>query len=465
MSTVPDRETAARQLTRQRISRGLWRLCSSRGALLALLLLLAATLALSYIYPQVSAYVRSDPMTYEEWLSTVQVHYRRWTPILRTAGLFHVWDTIWFRALLGLLMLVLLVSIADRVGRLVEEQRVRHAEGFYEHDSVELFSALPPAEAADRIRDAWTGLGVTVREGDRPGMTHLRAQHRAWASTDTLLTYLGALALVAALAVNARWGWRELGVQVYPDSPVYLGPQASHRLRLVEASADSRSAAIEIDGRTRLLVSGDRSTGNMAYSYQLTDRGGPLVSVTAWGSGGDSLALSEYALRPERQPTLLLTFSAAGPEDQTVRLFILPEEKVVVRLEWLNPEETGAEPPRFRQWVFEQGGQALVGTSDITVSDSSATTAIGGVTYRWEVSSHAVLDVAYQPGRWVLGSGAVLALVGLVVQFVPRQQAWAIVQGDEDGTAIRYRDQRTPGDLNLRRAVVLALGVDVEGAL
>jgi hypothetical protein len=461
MSTVPDRETAARQSTRQRISRGLWRWCSSRGALLVLLLLLAATLALSYIYPQVSAYVRSDPMTYEEWLSTVQVHYRRWTPILRALGLFHVRDTLWFRALLALLLLVLLVSLADCADRLLAEQRVGHAESFYERDGIELSSDLPAGETAERIKGAWMGLGVTVRDRNEPGITYLCAQQRVWASTDTALTYLGALLLVVALAVNARWGWRQLGVQMYPNRPVYLGPQASHRIELIDASAGLGNAAIEIDGRGPLPISDGRGSGSMAYSYELADGGGPLVSVTAWGGNGDSLAVSEYALRPEEQSTLLLAFSAA-PEDQTARLFILPEEKVVVRLEWLNPEETGTASPRFRQWVFEQGGQTLVGTSEIGASGRSATTEIGGVTYQWVVSSHAVLDVAYQPGRWILGTSAVLALSGLAMQLVPRRQAWAMVQKSEDSTAVHYRDHNAPGDVSLRRAVATALGTGIE---
>jgi hypothetical protein len=463
MSTVPDREAAARQSTRQRMSRGLWRWCSSRGALLVLLLLLAATLALSYTFPQVSAYIRSDPTAYEDWLSTVQVHYRRWTPVLRTLGMFHVRDTLWFRALLAVLTLVLMVSIADRAGRLVEEQRTRHTESFYEHDGVELSSDLAPSEAADRIRGALMGLQVTVREGSEPGVVYLRAQRRAWVRIDTLLTYLGALLLVVAVAVNARWGWRQLGVQMYPNEPVYLGPQASHRLELVEASADSRTALIETGDRDRLFVSDDRGTGSMALSYELTDRGGPLVSVSAWGGGGEPLAVSEYGLRPERQSMLQLAFSAAGPEDQTVRLFILPEKKIVVRLEWLNPQEPGAEPPRFRQWVFEQGGQTLVGTGEVAASSDPVTTQIGGVTYQWKVSSHAVLDVAYQPGLWILAVGAVLALAGLIGQFVPRQQAWAMVRRNGEGTAIHYRDQGSPDSSGLCRAVLLTLGIDVEG--
>ena len=468
MSTVPDRETAARQSTGQRISRGLWRWCSSRGALLVPLLLLAAAVALSYTFPQASAHVRSDPITYEEWLSVVQVRYRRWTPLLRTMGMFHVRDTPWFRALLALLTLVLLVSIADRAGGLVEEWRVRHREAFFERgEDVRLSSDLPADEVAGRIRQALVDLKMDVREVREPGETHLRAQQGGWSSVDTLLSLLGALLMVAALAINTRWGWSQLGVQVLPSRPVQVGPQGAHRLELVQTPADSRGAQIQVDGNEPLFVDRERGASSTAFRYELTDQGGPLVGVFAWDSRGEPLALSEYTLRPERQSELQLAFSAAS-EEQTVRLFILPEAKTVVRLEWRNDQDMDAEPPRFRQWAFEQGGRQLVGTAEFTASDGTATTQVGGVTYQWDISSYAVLDLAYQPGRWLLGVGALSALLGVVVQFVPRQQAWAMVQSTGEGTAICFREQSTPGDSRQGgplRAILLALDLETESSV
>jgi hypothetical protein len=73
-----------------------------------------------------------------------------------------------------------------------------------------------------------------------------------------------------------------------------------------------------------------------------------------------------------------------------------------------------------------------------------------------------VLDVAYQPGRWILGTSAVLALSGLAMQLVPRRQAWAMVQKSGDSTAVYYRDHNAPGDVSLRRAVATALGTGIE---
>jgi hypothetical protein len=433
--------------------------------LLVPLLLLAATLALSYTFPQASAHVRSDPITYEEWLSIVQVRYRRWTPLLRTVGMFHVRHTPWFRALLALLALVLLVSIADCVGRLVEEWRVRHGEAFFERGGdVRLLSDLPADEVAGRIRRALMDLKIGVREVRASGVTHLLAQRREWSSVDTLLSLLGALLLIAALAVSTRWGWSQRGVQVLPNRAVQVGPQGAHRLELLQAPADSRGAQIEVDGNERLFVNRERGASRTAFRYELTDQGGPLVTVSAWDSSGEPLALSEYMLRPEPQSELLLAFSAAS-EEQTVRLFILPEAKTVVRLEWRNDQAMGAEPPRFRQWAFEQGGQQLVGTAEFTALDSTATTHIGGVTYEWDISSHAVLDVAYQPGRLLLGLGGLSALLGVVVQFVPRQQAWAMVQSTDEGTVVCFREQSAPGGPRQGgplRAILLALDLETE---
>ncbi len=462
MSTVPDREAATRQSTGQRISRGLWRWGSSRGALLVPLLLLAATLALSYTFPQASAYVRSDPITDEEWLSGVQVRYRRWTPLLRTVGLFHVRDTPWFRALLALLVLVLLVSIGQRVGELAEEWRVRHPEPFYDRGSARLTTDLPADEAADRVSQALSGLQMSVRQVREAGVTHLRAQRRAWARVDVPLGLLGALCMVAALGANSRWGWTQPGIQVLPNQTIQVGPQRDHRLELVQGTDDSRGAWIEVNGSERLFVDRERGVSSGAFRYALTDDGGPLVGVSALNRDGEPLALSEYTLRPEHHSELQLVFSAAS-EEQAVRLFILPQAKTVVRLEWREDRGVGAGPPRFQQWAFEQGAQQLVGTAEITASEGTATTHIGEITYQWTISSYAVLDLAYQPGRWLLGIGAVLALLGLAAQFVPRQQAWAILQSTEEGTSIGLYEHSDP--VNSRqeapsKAILGALGLE-----
>ena len=270
--------------------------------------------------------------------------------------------------------------------------------------------------------------------------------------------------MVAALAVNSRWGWAQSGVQVLPHQPVQVGPQAGHQLELLPGTENPRGAWIEVDGSARVFVDRQRGATSGAFRYELTDRGGPLVSVSATDAQGEPLALSEYTLRPERVSALQLAFSATS-EEQTARLFILPETKTVVRLEWQDPQGTGAGSPHFQQWAFEQGAQQLVGAAQIDAVNGTATTRIGGITYHWVISSYAVLDLAYQPGRWLLGVGALLALLGLVTQFVPHQQAWAIVQSAEEGTLVGLRQHSAPAAPRHEApsmAIARALGLDTE---
>lgn len=460
MSTVPDREAAARQSTGQRLSRGLWRWGSSQGALLVVLLLLAVTLALSYTFPQASVYVRSDPITYEEWLSGVQIHYRRWTPLLRTAGLFHVRDTLWFRVLLALVVVVLLVSIGDRVGRLVEEWQVVHAQAFYSPKGIRLTTALAADEVVERVRQVLAALGMRVGQAKEGSVTHLWARQRAWARADALLSLLGALAMVTALGANSRWGWSEPAVQVLSNQVVTAGPQGDHRLELVPGDDASRGAWVKADSSARVFIDRERGASRGALRYELADQGGPLVNVSATNRQGAPLDVAEYTLRPEPQPKLQLAFSSESAE-QDVRLFLLPEAKTVVRLEW-----HGADSPHFEQWAFEQGAQQLVGTAQITATEGPVTTRIGDIVYHWEVSSYAVVALAYQPGRWLLGIGAVLALLGVAMQFVPCQQAWARIQVTDEGTTIELREDGNSSDQRQAtcQAVLGALELEAENS-
>ena len=158
MSTVPNQGTAALRQTYRRASRGFWQRCSSRGASLVLLLLLALALALSYAFPQAPAHTRSDPTTYEEWLSVTRAQYRGWTPFLEAIGAFNILDTAWFRVLLALLVFVSLVSLSEQLSRFLHPIQVRQPAEFYAvPGAVVLVSTLSLAKAVACVQRAIAG--------------------------------------------------------------------------------------------------------------------------------------------------------------------------------------------------------------------------------------------------------------------------------------------------------------------
>jgi hypothetical protein len=405
--------------------------------------LLASTLALSYVFPQTPAYVRSDPNTYEEWLSTIQVQFKGWTPFLAAIGVFGVRDALWFRVLLATLLLVLVVSLAERASTLAGSGAIRRSSAFYRTpDSTRLSSVVSRDEASDSVLQAMGQLGLRWQRRSEPDTIYLWGYRARWANADMLLVYLGMGFIVAALAVNGTWGWQQNGVHLLPGETTLIGPSRSHEVVLVDAPPRSSQALIRANRGQPIPISRDRSTFHRGYSYQLASQSNPLVQVCARRNDGSTLALSDYAARPESRTALRFAFAAEASQQEADRLFIVPDEKLVVRLQWLNSECASADAcphPHLHQWVFEQGGQTLVGEAQIETETGAARTQIADVVYDWRVSRYVVVDVTHQPGRWVFGSGMGLAAIGLLGQMIPRQQVWSEIRQQGDRVVVEIR--------------------------
>jgi hypothetical protein len=402
------------------------------------LLLLALALAVSYAFPQTPAHIRSDPTKYREWLSTIQIQYRNWTAFLEAIGVFNVRDMAWFRVLLALIALVSLVWLGDQTGRLVQPLQIKQPASFYgAPGTATLVSAMTASEVTTCVQRGMARLGLQTHTETDGDTTYLYGHKPRWRTVGAILLGLGSLAVAVGLAANTRWGWEMQGVQLLPGQPVLLGPERNHQAELQNASASLEEATIAIDGQ-RALVTGERSTCRGSLGCQLTDQSGLLVQVSAQHGGGRHLKVADYAVRPEPLDSLQFAFSRVALPDERDRLFIVPDEKLVVRLKWLNQGET----PCFRQWVFRQGGQELVGEQQIEIPNGVGETTIGDVTYNWRVSRYVVLDFAYRPGRLVSSIGAALLAIGLTGQLVAQGQVWSMIYPQNGQNIVRIRQQR-----------------------
>ena len=392
------------------------------------LLVLASALALSRILPQIPAHIRSDPGTYQEWLSLAQVQFRGWTSFLEAIGAFHVRDTAWFNLLLACLAFVLLVSGADQTSRLLRIRTIEQPEAFYEQpEGITLASTLSTGQTADHVERVLADLGLGVRRHETESGVFLHGSRRTWASLDSTVIYLGALLVILSLAIDSRWGWQQTDIHLLPSLPVLVGYQDNHQIELVDGHALPDTAYIQVGPGQRIALEQGKTVYRRGHDYVLTQKGGFLLQVTASGADDKTLTLSEYTVRPENKTRLSFAFDPSTAQDEPDRLFIVPDEKLVVRIEWLGQELAAEAPARFRQWVFEQGGQNLIGEAEIEIADSTASSQISGTTYTWTLTQYAVIDATYQPGRPLFGLGAVLVLAGLLGQMIPRQQVWGLV--------------------------------------
>ena len=438
-----------------RVERWVWRWSQARETLLALSILTALAFALSRTIPQAPTQARSDPAAYNKWLSTIPTWFRERAPLLSSTGLFRVDDTPWFRFLLAALAFVTLISLGNRVHTLLRlparPRAVQQPDSFYDVPGTwSIWSTRPPTQVIDEVQRMFHALvGASLQE-TRGERTYLYSSRPRWARativrTCSALSYLGLLLLACGVAVDGKWGWHQRDVQVLPGKPVFVGPAATHEIQMLPGPGQVGQAHAEA---ITLQVGAQRNVANTfalnrpfatcrgMYCYQSTGKGGPLVQIKAQDRAGNTLTLHEYTVRPEPAESLQFAFSPSLPEVEADRLFIVSDARVVGRLQWQNrgPSVKDARIqdalPRFHLWVFHQDGQTPVGDAEFAFEGNEGTVTIGDVSFAMQISRYAVLNVSYHPGFWLLASGSVLLIAGLLATLIPRREMWASIHAN-----------------------------------
>jgi hypothetical protein len=268
-----------------------------------------------------------------------------------------------------------------------------------------------------------------------------------WAAIGKAAAYAGLLVALGGLATNGKWGWGQADVQVPPGESVSVGPHGAHRIRLLDvwpAQAD-----LQIGTNQHLSLKSGTPARFGGFRYQWTGQGGLWVQVRALRDTGQALTLYEYAVRPSPVESLHFAFPSTASSEETERLFIVSEDKVVGQLKWLNRDAvTDGKEPRLHLWILSEDGRTLVGEQELGGkqefggNDKTFEVTIGDATYVLDVSPYIIVDIAYQPGLWALGVGGILLIAGLLISFVPRQRIWALVTPHRDSIVITVREQR-----------------------
>jgi hypothetical protein len=433
-----------------------------------LVLLIAAAVALMSFLPQMPAHVRTDTIGYEEWLSSVRAEFGRWATPLEAVGAFWVNDTVWFRVLLSLLAFVLLISIGNHLGTTLRPPGVIQQDSYYDAPAaMTLTSTLPPPDVAGAVLGMMETLFARVRRKDDGPASYMVGSRGHWLSASIGVIYLGLLLITAGLAINGRWGWQQAGVQILPDETVSLGPRGTHKVQLATSSATDDEVTLYVADDRQVAVAQGSAARWDGYRYQLTDRGGPLVKVSARRNSGEALDLYHYGVRPKPAQSLRFAFPSTQSPDESDRLFIVSTERVVGRLARLGTgASTSDNEPRFHLWVFREDGQTLLGEQQVIADDGAVEITIGGIDFLLDLSRFYVVDVAYQPGLRFLGFGALLLVGGLVLGSLPQQSMWSAVFAQQDDVRIAIREQSRGFALPYRRRrdkAVAHLGLRLEG--
>jgi hypothetical protein len=432
-----DRRQGALARPRWRVDRWLWERCSATGTFLTFLGLVALALSLSYVLPQAPEHIRMDPIGYQEWLSTVRIEFRNWAVPLEAMGLFQIYETAWFRILLALWIFVLLVTIGKHVGEWIRRRGVRQDDTFFGGPETSvLLSRSPPDQVIGAVRAAMSALFPKVQEQADEGKTYEYGARSAWLSAGVDVLYVGLLLMTLGLAIDGRWGWQQAGVELAPGQSTLIGPDNEGELSLSEPAGNTSGFNISTGTGKSFVLRQDQPVRQDGYRYQLVSQDLPLVGVKAQRADGQMLVLYDYVVQPQPAELLKFPFSSSSSGDETDRLFIVADERVVGRLQWI-PDLPGEAQAGFHLWVFREDGQTLVGEQEIAADHTPLTAQIGNMLFTFEISHLVLIDVKYRPGFWSWWIGCALASIGLLGVLMPRLQMWSVVSEQPNGTIVK----------------------------
>jgi cytochrome c biogenesis protein len=210
------------------IGERLWHFFISMRTGLALILALAALGLVGTLLVQAPAGLQADPQAYATWLASLRPKYGGWTGILDTLGLFSIFNSVWFRGIMVLLMTSVLACSANRaphLWKLTVHPRTNMSEPFFEHAplSMQASGAIEPQAAAAGVEAAFRRRHFRTIVHEDGDTIHLYADHFRWGPFGTVIAHLSlAVILIGALAGSA-FGFRNSGFAVAVGSTVDVG--------------------------------------------------------------------------------------------------------------------------------------------------------------------------------------------------------------------------------------------------
>jgi cytochrome c biogenesis protein ResB len=386
--------------------------------------------------PQAPDAAIEDPAQLARWLAQVRPRLGQATAPLFNLGLLSIRHAPWLRFILAGATLSVLIRLYGCVEALREAQHpatVRAPGGLLANPETyhSEHTSSAPSEAIGELAARLRRRGYRVRvEADANG--YALVADRPLARSGPALAHVGLLVLLLGAAWNAVAGWEQTGVTLAPGLAVTAGRGPMATLTLESTSAQGEAQiTVQVGGAQsadqRLAPGATGWSGNLAIRLA---KQGPAVQLSgSHADGAPVMLLAAPGATPVPALTLLIT-----PERPEPAAFA-PAQALA-----LQAEAHSANTVRLR---------ALRGNAgELVVEDEIAgrgTLTVDDVHYEVSVAPYASVDVTYQPGRFVLIGGGLLAGLGMFAWALYRpRRVWAIATQEDGATVVKLADDRNP---------------------
>ncbi len=413
----------------------LWRfLGSTRLAVVLLVVVLLAALV-GTLFPQLTPDTAADPAAAARWLTTAQEKYGFRFGLYRTLGLFDVYHSPWFLALVAALLLNTVVCTVDRLRVLwrafTAKPRIEQAEAFYERMPNHVSLAVASVEQGEQaLRQVLGRRRYRLVAERQSGVTYLFGERNRLARLATLVTHTSLVLLVFGFLWSSWGGWRERAVALGPVQVYEVGHGRSFAVRSDGLEIERYPSGQPSDYRAYLTVL-ERGAEVMRKTVRVNDpltyRGvsfylysyGPAGRVRATDAGGQPVPLQVESGQEVASGEVTLNFAGEGDG----REIVVPSRDLTLRLVFYYQG-----PSLFVQ-ATRSGEAKPFGAGSVRGGDSLK---VGDITFEFALDRYIVLQVVHDPGFKGVVLAGFLVMGGLIFSFYfPHKRLWARVTADE----------------------------------
>lgn len=426
----------------------LWRFTSSGRVTLTLLALLAFTLALSAIFPQVAA--SPDSAELERQLGSAAAAYRELGALWRALGVFTILTSSWLRIILALLVYNLALRLADQLAALAAGRRPITAPPPLRPGLIAVHTTAPaaPELALTTVQAVLQARYPLVVSELAAGQARVYGRRGRPAALSGVLITLGLLLGLAGMARNLTTGWRIAETPMVVRSGITLPLAGAPQLILEQIAGDAADATATFtlawaDDRRLTLYTGRLRPARAGDLWISQRSAGPALQARAF-SGTQPLPLQLLAdgvrSAPEASELIRVPFRQAQPE----QAFAIPARNLTFRVVSYGAlPAQGIPGPVFLIEAYHGDEPTPILTRLV---ETEAMLAIDDVTVDVRRDRHTVLAVAYLPGMLFLGLAGLLGLAGVALglRFRPDvgwgyTEAWATLAYGAPASALVFR--------------------------
>jgi hypothetical protein len=381
--------------------RNFWQALTNDALLITLCIIAIIALALGFFLPQQPAGGTSNPLAYSQWQTQARNVTGGFYDAASTLEFFNIAQAYWLRIVLAALVIVTLLRLVDRVGRLATMRDA--GDALFDEERIRVTDHAPALPDMASALRAWHYRLALPSAPSSVAQGWLVADRSPWAELFSIALHLGVLVIAAGALMNFMFGWDVPRQQIDTDSPVTT-LQNNLGMQLQMADNAAQTALVQVQGEAQPLKMSLGQTAVLPWVRALPmpcclvlrlSEITPGYRVSAADLAGKPLTITVSSYdSPAREA--LLTFR----RDETDRLVVIDEAHLAV----LVSDDSGGSVQVYNA----SSGQVVTETQvrpSIVVSDT---------TLFFKPTNSAVLGVQYRPGNGLMVIGAALALLGLL---------------------------------------------------